>query len=79
MTEPVRCELALELPADEKPGEDEEEVDPGPAVPEEGEPPHRGRGQLGASHREVIPDHQHDGRGAQSVERWEGAGWRNDE
>jgi len=72
-------QLPLELPSDEEAGEDEEQVDAGPAVPEEREPPDRGRGQLGAADGEVIADHQDDGGGPERVEGRKGAGWRDDE
>src|SRR5262249_31985856 len=72
-------ELALELTSDEKSGQDEEEVHPGPAVPEEREAPDRGGRELRAADREVISDQQDDGRGAERVERGERSGRGNEQ
>jgi len=72
-------ELPLQLAADEEAGEDEEQVDPRPAVTEEGEAPDARGDQLRPGDGEVVADHQDDGRRAQGIERGEGSGRRDEQ
>ena len=76
---PGPLQLALELPADEEAGEDEEEVHPGPSIAKEDQAPARRGHELRAADRQVVADDEDDRRGSKRIERGKRPGWGHEQ